>query len=624
MILTWHIVWKDFVRFRAIFVAWTGLIVAKHLLFAFMAGVWGAPNFMLLHRMQDAPMVFFSLATEPLIAFFLAASLVYEDPAAAKDPFWVTRPISGVRLLFAKLTAAGLGLVAWPILLNLPWFIACGYDSSDLSLICEVTAAIYVAVVLTGLACASATNSYPRFILWTIASLAAIILVFSLSVLVRDGTVMPSLEAALVHLGVVLATLVLVGVGILRHQFVVRFFRRSLVVLVGTTLIIAAWIFSSPLEDLASWVRHREELTPTGANIRLSIAGPMRVETFAQNPSGLLALPVSVEGFPAGAIATRFQVTGTWESAEGKIWTMQGAARGRQLELRSTRSLFRLPPADTSPPVELVKFVFRPRPGNTVSYARRIADEAVSFRGSATVTINEGKLLAELPVRNQTARFDGGALSISNLVRDGNDLNFKFTARTPANLSGQGFWVAGIQLLNRRTGELVELDPHSLLSRGRALINLVMVMSTKAKFVIPATPGWIDDASFVVYGYDSGRKITADFESKNLAAVTGNPSAPSAAGPLKVIPLSTEILRQYAGTYAPKENVKVVIAVEGDHLVANVPDLPETKLLAVSETRFVAKSSDVLVEFVKDGNGIVTHLVVHQNGQDFEAPRLGK
>jgi hypothetical protein len=44
-------------------------------------------------------------------------------------------------------------------------------------------------------------------------------------------------------------------------------------------------------------------------------------------------------------------------------------------------------------------------------------------------------------------------------------------------------------------------------------------------------------------------------------------------------------------------------------------------LFAESETRFFLKVVDAQVEFISDASGAVTHLVIHQGGQDTKAMR---
>ena len=44
-------------------------------------------------------------------------------------------------------------------------------------------------------------------------------------------------------------------------------------------------------------------------------------------------------------------------------------------------------------------------------------------------------------------------------------------------------------------------------------------------------------------------------------------------------------------------------------------------MFAESETKFFLKVVDAQVEFFRNEKGVITHLVLHQGGQDMKAPR---
>jgi CubicO group peptidase (beta-lactamase class C family) len=91
--------------------------------------------------------------------------------------------------------------------------------------------------------------------------------------------------------------------------------------------------------------------------------------------------------------------------------------------------------------------------------------------------------------------------------------------------------------------------------------------------------------------------------------------------PRKEIQLDPKILAQYAGTYSLGGNMDVTMTVEGDTLMTQITGQPKFPLFAESETRFFLKVIDAQVEFVKDEQGKVTHLIIHQGGVDAKAVR---
>jgi len=91
--------------------------------------------------------------------------------------------------------------------------------------------------------------------------------------------------------------------------------------------------------------------------------------------------------------------------------------------------------------------------------------------------------------------------------------------------------------------------------------------------------------------------------------------------PRKEIKLDPKILAQYAGTYSLEPNVDVTVTLEGDTLMTQITGQPKFPLFAESENHFFLKVVDAQVEFVKDAQGKVTHLIIHQGGVDAKATR---
>ena len=86
----------------------------------------------------------------------------------------------------------------------------------------------------------------------------------------------------------------------------------------------------------------------------------------------------------------------------------------------------------------------------------------------------------------------------------------------------------------------------------------------------------------------------------------------------KEIAMSPAILGEYVGTYEfdldPPSTISITL--EGDHLMAQDTNERKNPLFAESETRFFFKIVDAQVEFVKNDKGVVTAMILHQNGSD--------
>jgi CubicO group peptidase (beta-lactamase class C family) len=89
----------------------------------------------------------------------------------------------------------------------------------------------------------------------------------------------------------------------------------------------------------------------------------------------------------------------------------------------------------------------------------------------------------------------------------------------------------------------------------------------------------------------------------------------------KEISVSPEILEQYIGVYEMRPDFDLVITLENGQLVSQATRQRKMPLFAMSETKFFPKIMDAELEFFKDENGAVTHLMLHQGPRDIKAPR---
>jgi hypothetical protein len=93
----------------------------------------------------------------------------------------------------------------------------------------------------------------------------------------------------------------------------------------------------------------------------------------------------------------------------------------------------------------------------------------------------------------------------------------------------------------------------------------------------------------------------------------------------KEVSVSPQILKQYAGVYElrvpphPEDPLMIDISLEDNHLLAAVSGGAKLALTALSETKFYFEGAHL--EFVKDDQGKVTHVVVQTVEGDFKALR---
>jgi CubicO group peptidase (beta-lactamase class C family) len=87
------------------------------------------------------------------------------------------------------------------------------------------------------------------------------------------------------------------------------------------------------------------------------------------------------------------------------------------------------------------------------------------------------------------------------------------------------------------------------------------------------------------------------------------------------ISVDPKIIAQYAGTFALAPQFDLVVTVENGQLITQATGQQKVPLFAESETVFFPTVIDAKIEFFKDDQGKVTHLVLHQNGQEMKAPK---
>ncbi len=89
----------------------------------------------------------------------------------------------------------------------------------------------------------------------------------------------------------------------------------------------------------------------------------------------------------------------------------------------------------------------------------------------------------------------------------------------------------------------------------------------------------------------------------------------------KEVRISREVLREYVGTYQIAPDFDIVMTLEGDQLMTQAIGQPKFPLFAESENKFFLKLVDAQVEFIRNGKGVVTHMMLHQGGRDVEGKR---
>ena len=88
------------------------------------------------------------------------------------------------------------------------------------------------------------------------------------------------------------------------------------------------------------------------------------------------------------------------------------------------------------------------------------------------------------------------------------------------------------------------------------------------------------------------------------------------------IKVESKILDSYVGRYEFSPTLSITISREGEGLVVQLTGQSKLQIFPESETKFFLRAVDAQISFVKDPDGRVTHLILHQGGRDQKAKRL--
>jgi CubicO group peptidase (beta-lactamase class C family) len=91
-----------------------------------------------------------------------------------------------------------------------------------------------------------------------------------------------------------------------------------------------------------------------------------------------------------------------------------------------------------------------------------------------------------------------------------------------------------------------------------------------------------------------------------------------------MVAVPADVLQKYVGVYQLTPQITNSIRLVGGQLTTQLSGQPPFPIFPESETKFFLKVVDAQLEFVKDADGRVTHLVQYQNGRSQKAPRISE
>ena len=91
----------------------------------------------------------------------------------------------------------------------------------------------------------------------------------------------------------------------------------------------------------------------------------------------------------------------------------------------------------------------------------------------------------------------------------------------------------------------------------------------------------------------------------------------------KEMTLDPRLFDGYTGIYQVVPNVNLTITSDADHLFAQLTGQGKAEIFPEGQRDFFYKVVDAQITFVTDGGGRATELILHQNGRDQHAQRIG-
>jgi CubicO group peptidase (beta-lactamase class C family) len=85
-----------------------------------------------------------------------------------------------------------------------------------------------------------------------------------------------------------------------------------------------------------------------------------------------------------------------------------------------------------------------------------------------------------------------------------------------------------------------------------------------------------------------------------------------------VADIDRAVLARYVGTYELTPDFSITFSLDGNQLMTQATNQPKFPVFAESRTKFFLKVVDAEVEFFSDDKGQVTHMILHQNGQEMK------
>lgn len=446
MKLMLHVMGKDLRRLRAWLAVWISVLLLK----------FGAGFYLVLWSRQESPgslqrlftqwsdVVWTLTALDVALTFLIAALLVHEDSVIGSNGFWMTKPLSGKRLLGAKALGALVLLGLPPLILSLPWWVLCGFRVPQMAFAAGETLVIQMALALLAMAMAALADTLARVVIWTVVGILTLgggSVLWGALILADKSSVPTRFLAEAV---VLTATLI----AVIASRFLTRRGRLSFALLAGGIAleagILGFWpwaLIRPPATDEFRPEWHAER----GAGVRLGLDSKWGIlldetrETLekplpGEAPVGL-RIPLRAENVPTGLLLGVGALRHAWRWPDGtnvEEWSRGYTRIDFPWQLGVMRKTFSLPPPRPDQETVIWEEAARARGinGSTGIPARfdptkdgvvfstwvktwksvvaRARQSPPAYRVTADLELVEPERLVDLPLTSSAWRADGG------------------------------------------------------------------------------------------------------------------------------------------------------------------------------------------------------------------------
>jgi hypothetical protein len=353
MSLTWHIVKKDLRRLRWPLMGWMALMLLRVAL-GVRLKYGEITNYVLVAKLGEFDGAL--LVAQLIACYGLVAGIIHEDQLFGTDASWRVRPISGGRLLVAKLVSVVLVLWLLPVLVLLPWWLVNGYGLRELIQAAVETAGAQAAVTLPALLVAALTDCYSRFFTWSLV-LVAVVVAPWLMVLAAGSMASSRLKVpiGLIETRAVLGIAVAVaGVAlVVAHQYLSRRVVRSFAlagVAAGLVFVMSTrwpWDWSTALAHAAEPQPASKEITDA---VSITFEKAVCSSFVGRDPNGQADLYFSVRGLAADLLVDDGVARCTWRWSDGTTVHAYDVFSGSELRMNpSLGKILELPTPKPDP-----------------------------------------------------------------------------------------------------------------------------------------------------------------------------------------------------------------------------------------------------------------------------------